>query len=176
MSETSPANGAATDAQPAGPTFSLDKLYVKDVSFEAPGSPQVFVTEMQAQPQLQMNLAQSVQRVGDAAFEVQLDITVTCAAEDKTLYLAEVKQAGLFTLAGFDPQTLDAVLGTLCPSTLFPYARQVIGDLVQAGGFPPFLLQPLNFESLYAESLRQRAAQQQGAGDLGSGTETAGNA
>jgi preprotein translocase subunit SecB len=176
MSETSPANGAATDAQAAGPTFSLDKLYVKDVSFEAPGSPQVFVAEMQAQPQLQMNLAQSVQRLGEAVFEVQLDITVTCVAEDKTLYLAEVKQAGLFTLAGFDPQTLDAVLGTLCPSTLFPYARQVIGDMVQAGGFPPFLLQPLNFESLYAESLRQRAAQQQAVGDLGSGTETAGNA
>ena len=176
MSETSPANGAATDAQPAGPTFSLDKLYVKDVSFEAPGAPQVFVTEMTVQPQLQMNLAQSVQRLGEAVFEVQLDITVTCTLEDKTLYLAEVKQAGLFTLAGFDPQTLDAVLGTMCPTALYPYARQVIGDLVQAGGFPPFLLQPLNFESLYAESLRQRAAQQQGGDALGSGTETAGNA
>jgi preprotein translocase subunit SecB len=172
MSETSP----ATDAQPTGPTFSLDKLYVKDVSFEAPSSPQVFVAEPQTQPQLQMNLAQSVQRLGEAVFEVQLDITVTCTAEDKTLYLAEVKQAGVFTLGGFDPQTLDAVLGTLCPSTLFPYARQVIGDLIQAGGFPPFLLQPLNFESLYAESLRQRAAQQPAMGDLGSGTETAGNA
>jgi preprotein translocase subunit SecB len=176
MSETSPANGAATDAQPAGPTFSLDKLYVKDVSFEAPGAPQVFVMAPPSDPQLQMNLAQSVQRLGEAAYEVQLDITVTCAAEDKTLYLAEVKQAGLFTIAGFDPQTLDAVLGTLCPTALYPYARQVIGDMVQAGGFPPFLLQPLNFESLYAESLRQRVAQQQSVDTLGSGTETAGNA
>ena len=175
MSETSPANGAATDAQPAGQTFSLDKLYVKDVSFEAPGAPQVFATELPGQPQLQMNLAQSVQRLGDVAYEVQLDITVTCTVEDKTLYLAEVKQAGLFTLAGFDPQTLDAVLCTLCPSSLYPYARQTIGDLVQAGGFPPFLMQPLNFEGLYAENLRQRAAQQ-AAGTLGSGTETAGNA
>jgi preprotein translocase subunit SecB len=174
MSETSPANGAATDAQPAGPTFSLDKLYVKDVSFEAPGAPQVFATELPGQPQLQMNLAQSVQRLGESVYEVQLGITVTCTSEDKTLYLAEVQQAGLFTLAGFDPQTLDAVLGTLCPSSLYPYARQTIGDLIQAGGFPPFLLQPLNFEGLYAENLRQRAAQQQGA--LGSGTETAGNA
>jgi preprotein translocase subunit SecB len=175
MSETSPANGAATDAQPAGPTFSLDKLYVKDVSFEAPGAPQVFATELPGQPQLQMNLAQSVQRLGESVYEVQLGITVTCTSEDKTLYLAEVQQAGLFTLAGFDPQTLDAVLGTLCPSSLYPYARQTIGDLIQPGGFPPFLLQPLNFEGLYAENLRQRAAQQ-AAGTLGSGTETAGNA
>ena len=175
MSETSPANGAATDAQPAGQTFSLDKLYVKDVSFEAPGAPQVFATELTSQPQLQMNLAQSVQRLGDVAYEVQLDITVSCTVEDKTLYLAEVKQAGLFTLAGFDPQTLDAVLGPLCPASLYPYARQTIGDLVQAGGFLPFLMQPLNFEGLYAENLRQRAAQQAG-GTLGSGTETAGNA
>ena len=175
MSETSPANGAATDAQPAGQTFSLDKLYVKDVSFEAPGAPQVFATELPGQPQLQMNLAQSVQRLGETAFEVQLGNTVTCTAEDKTLYLAEVQQAGLFTLAGFDPQTLDAVLGTLCPASLYPYARQTIGDLIQAGGFPPFLMQPLNFEGLYAENLRQRAAQQAG-GTLGSGTETAGNA
>lgn len=176
MSETFPANGAATDAQPAGQTFSLDKLYVKDVSFEAPGAPQVFATELPGQPQLQMNLAQSVQRLGETAYEVQLGITVTCTVEDKTLYLAEVQQAGLFTLAGFDPQTLDAVLGTLCPASLYPYARQAIGDLVLAGGFPPFLLQPLNFEVLYSETLRQRAAQQQGAGELGSGTETAGNA
>ena len=175
MSETSPANGAASDAQPAGQTFSLDKLYVKDVSFEVPGAPQVFATELGGQPQLQMNLAQSVQRLGETAFELQLGITVTCTAEDKTLYLAEVKQAGLFTLAGFDPQTLDAVLGTLCPASLYPYARQTIGDLIQAGGFPPFLMQPLNFEGLYAENLRQRAAQQAG-GTLGSGTETAGNA
>ena len=175
MSETTPANGAAGDAQPVGQAFSLDKLYVKDVSFEVPGAPQVFATELGGQPQLQMNLAQSVQRLGETAFEVQLGITVTCTAEDKTLYLAEVKQAGVFTLAGFDPQTLDAVLGTLCPASLYPYARQTIGDLVQAGGFPPFLMQPLNFEGLYAENLRQRAAQQAG-GTLGSGTETAGNA
>src|SRR4249919_598886 len=175
MSETFPANGAATDAQPTGPTFSLDKLYVKDVSFEVPGAPQVFAAEIPGQPQLQMNLAQSVQRLGESAYEVQLGITVTCTAEDKTLYLAEVQQAGLFTLAGFDPQTLDAVLGTLCPASLYPYARQTIGDLIQAGGFPPFLLQPLNFEGLYAENLRQRASQQ-GASALGSGTETAGNA
>ena len=175
MSETSPANGAATDAQPAGQTFSLDKLYVKDVSFEAPGAPQVIAAELPGQPQLQMNLAQSVQRLGDVAYEVQLDITVTCTVEDKTLYLAEVKQAGLFTLAGFDPQTLDAVLGTLCPASLYPYARQTIGDLIQAGGFPPFFLQPINFDGLYAETLRQRAEQQANGGELAS-AEPAGNA
>jgi len=116
-----------------------------------------------------------VQRLNDNAYEVVLGITLTCNAGDKPMYLVEVKQAGVFGLAGFDAATLDGMLGTHCPNALYPYARQLISDLIQAGGFPPFLLQPLNFEGLYAENLRQRASQQ-GASALGSGTETAGNA
>ena len=120
-----------------------------------------------------MNLNQSVQRLNDNAFEVVLGITLTCSANEKTLYVAEVKQAGVFGLAGFDAQTLDAMLGTHCPNVLYPYTRQLISDLIQAGGFPPFYLQPINFDALYAEGLRQRAAQQQsGLADA----ETAGNA
>lgn len=178
MSEdnTNNANNAATPAaasgeQPANAQFTVEKIYVKDVSFEAPGTPAVFGEK--AQPQLQMNLAQQVQRVGDNAFEVLLGITLTCKAEDKTMYVAEVKQAGVFGLAGFDAATLDGMLGTHCPNVLYPYARQLISDLVQAGGFPPFFLQPINFEALYAEGLRQRAAKQ---ADGLAGTETAGNA
>ena len=105
-----------------------------------------------------------------------LGVTLTCTIADKTAYLAEVQQAGVFTWSVFDEATLDAMLGTHCPNTLYPYARQTISDLVQAGGFPPFLLQPINFEALYAESLRQRAAQKL-AGDGGlANTEAAGNA
>lgn len=160
-------NGAAA---PTGPQFTVEKIYVKDVSFESPKSPQVF-TE-QGQPQLSMNLNQRVQRLNDNAFEVVLGVTLTCELEkDNTLYVAEVQQAGVFGLAGFDEATLDAMLGTHCPNVLYPYARQAIGDLVQAGGFPPFLLQPINFDALYAESLRQRA--QQGGEVAG---ETVGNA
>lgn len=164
-------NGAAESAEATGPAFTVEKIYVKDVSFEVPGAPAVF--NEQAQPQLQMNLNQSVQRLNDSGFEVVLGITLTCTANDKTLYVAEVKQAGVFGLAGFDAQTLDAMLGTHCPNVLYPYCRQLISDLIQAGGFPPFFLQPINFDALYAEGLRQRAAQQQaGLADA----ETAGNA
>ena len=166
---------AATTDAPAGPSFSVEKIYVNDVSFEVPGAPMDF-TE-QAQPQLQLNLNQRVQRLGDNSFEVVLGVTLTCNANDKPLYLAEVQQAGVFNLRGFEPQTLDAMLGIQCPHVLYPYARQLVSDLVQAGGFPAFYLQPINFESLYAEGLRQRAAQgqQQQAGGL-EGAETAGNA
>ena len=179
MSEEQATNGANGAAPaPTGAQFSVEKIYVKDVSFESPRSPAIF--NEQTQPQLNMNLNQSVQRVGDNAFEVVLAITLTCTTgEDNanTVYVAEVKQAGVFGLAGFDGNTLDALLGTQCPNVLYPYARQLIGDLIQAGGFPPFPMQPINFDALYGESLRQRAAQiaQQG-GDGLANAETAGNA
>ena len=165
-------NGTAPAPQQA--TFSIEKLYVKDVSFEVPGAPQVF--NEQGQPELQMNLGQRVQRVSDTAFEVVLGITLTCKVNDKTAYLAEVQQAGVFTLAGFEDAGVDAMLGTQCPAVLYPYAANTITQLIQAGGFPPFFLQPINFDALYAETLRQRAAQAgAGGGDL-AGAETAGNA
>ena len=172
--DTAP-NGAAvpTENAPAGAQFTVEKIYLKDVSFEAPGAPQVF-TE-QGQPQLQMNLSQKAQRVAENAWEVVLGVTLTCTIAEKTAYLAEVQQAGVFGLVGFDERALDAMLGTHCPNTLYPYVRQAIGDLIQGGGFPPFLLQPINFESLYAESLRQRAQQAQGNGGLAD-ADTAGNA
>lgn len=166
-------NGAAPseNAQNTGPAFTVEKLYVKDVSFEVPGAPAVFGDA--GQPQLQMNLQQSVQRLNDQAYEVVLGITLTCNVNDKSVYLAEVKQAGVFGLVGFDAQTADVLLGTQCPNVLYPYARQLISELVQAGGFPPFLLQPINFEALYAESVRQR--QNQAQSGL-AGSEAAGNA
>lgn len=164
-------NGAAAPSESTGPAFTVEKIYVKDVSFEVPGAPAVF--NEQVQPQLQMNLNQSVQRLNDNAYEVVLGITLTCNAGDKPMYLVEVKQAGVFGLAGFDAQTLDVMLGTHCPNVLYPYARQLVSDLIQSGGFPPFFLQPINFDALYAEGLRQRAAQgQDGLADA----ETAGNA
>lgn len=147
-------NGAAGADQAQ---FSIQKIYVKDVSFEVPGAPQVFSEP--GQPQLELNLNQTVGRADEGLFEVVLGITLTCKLADKVVYLAEVKQAGLFALAGFDNRTLDMMLGTYCPNVLFPYARQFLGDLVAQGGFPPFYLQPINFEALYAEGLRRRAEQ-----------------
>ena len=147
-------NGAAGADQAQ---FTIQKIYVKDVSFEVPGAPQVF--NEPGQPQLELNLNQKVARVADGLFEVVLAVTVTCKLAQKTVYLAEVHQAGLFGLGGFDDRTLDMMLGTYCPNVLFPYIRQTIGELVSNGGFPPFYLQPINFEALYAEGLRRRAEQ-----------------
>ena len=164
-------NGAVAPAEAAGPAFTVEKIYVKDVSFEVPGAPAIFTENVQ--PELQLNLNQRVQRLGENAFEVVLGVTLTCKAGDKTAYVAEVEQAGVFGLIGLEPQAIDVLLGTQCPNILFPYVRQLVSDLVQAGGFPPFFLQPINFEALYAESLRQRAAQ----GDAGlANSEPAGNA
>ena len=147
------ANGAA---QPqGGAQLNLQRNYIKDASFEAPNAPHIF--QQQGQPNIELNLSQRVNQLGDGVFEVVLGATVTCKVEDKTAYLAEVQQAGIFGLTGFDDASREAVLSTYCPNTLFPYARQVVSDLVQNGGFPPFLLQPINFEALYAEQLRRRA-------------------
>ncbi len=165
-------NGAAVPAEAAGPTFTVEKIYVKDVSFEVPGAPAIFGENVQ--PELQLNLNQRVQRLSEAAFEVVLAVTLTCKAADKTAYVAEVQQAGVFGITGLEPQAIDGLLGTQCPNILFPYVRQLLSDLIQAGGFPPFFLQPINFDGLYAETLRQRAAQAE-SGDLGE-VEPVGNA
>jgi len=167
-------NGATpvADVQPQGATFTVEKLYVKDVSFEVPNAPQVF--NEQGQPDLQMKLNQKVQRLGENAFEVSLGITLTCTINNRTAYLAEVEQAGVFGLGGFEEHILDAMLGTQCPNILYPYAAAAVGQLIVAGGFPPFPMQPINFDALYGETLRQRVAQQAG-GELAN-TETAGNA
>ena len=153
-------NGAVAPAEAAGPAFTVEKIYVKDVSFEVPGSPAIYAEP--AQPELQLNLNQRVQRLNENAFEVVLGVTLTCKAGEKVAYVAEVQQAGVFGLVGLEPQAIDALLGTQCPNILFPYVRQLLSDLIQAGGFPPFFLQPINFDGLYAETLRQRAAQAEG--------------
>lgn len=149
--EISQSNGAGT----AGPQLSLQKVYVKDASFEVPSAPQIF--QEQGQPQIQLNLSQQVGSLAENVYEVVLTVTVTCKLAEKTAYLAEVQQAGVFGLVGFDTPNRDAVLATYCPNVLFPYVRQAVSDMVQNGGFPPFLMQPINFEALYAEQQRRRA-------------------
>src|SRR5690606_4309520 len=155
-------NGAAGAADQQQAQFTIQKIYVKDVSFEAPNSPQSFGES--GQPQLDLNLNKKVAKVADNLFEVVLGVTLTCKVGEKTIYLAEVAQAGLFQLGGFADGALAVMLGTYCPNLLFPSSRQQAGALVAAGGFPPFYLQPINFEALYAEGLRRRAAQAQQAG------------
>jgi len=161
MAETT--NGAANGQAQGQAQLSLQKIYTKDVSFEAPGAPQIFQGTT-SQPNVELNLSQRVTQLGEAAFEVVLSVTATCKIDEKTAYLAEVHQAGIFGLSGFDASGRDAVLATYCPNVLFPYARQVVSDLVQNGGFPPFFLQPINFDALYADQQRRRMETRQGAG------------
>ncbi len=159
MTENTPVTPTGNGAGENAVQLSLQKVYIKDASFEVPGAPQIF--QEQGQPQVQLNLSQQVGTLAENVYEVVLTVTVTCKLAEKTAYLAEVQQAGVFGMSGFDVANRDAVLATYCPNVLYPYARQVVSDLIQNGGFPPFLLQPINFESLYAEQMRRRADGQQ---------------
>ena len=155
MAETTPAE--QPNGQANGPQLVLQKIYVKDVSFEAPNAPQVFQEiNQEEQPQVQLNLAQKASDLGSDLFEVVLGLTLTCTIGTRTAYLAEVQQAGLFGIAGFADVERDNIIGSYCPNLLFPYARQVVSSLVLEGGFPPFLLQPINFDALYAEQRRRQ--------------------
>jgi preprotein translocase subunit SecB len=154
--------------------FQIQKIYAKDISFEVPSGPGVF--REQGQADVKMSLSQRVDALGDDIHEVALTVTITATLGEKTAYLAEVAQCGIFLLKGFPEQAMHAVVNTMCPNTLFPYARANISELVSRGGFPSITLQPVNFEQLYAQRLREIAAEQQGSGSGGNGAGTAGNA
>ena len=149
-----------TPDENAAAQFQIQKLYSKDVSFELPNAPQIFQEEGQAD--VKMSLAQRVESLGDNLHEVVLTVTVTATVGEKTAYLVEVAQAGIFLVAGFNEQASHAVMNTMCPNTLFPYARQSIATLVSDGGFPPLVLQPVNFEQLYAQRMQQMAEEKNG--------------
>jgi len=162
--------GPAPTSEGGGPAqFLIQKIYTKDVSFELPNAPEVF--KEQGQADVKMNLAQRVDDLGEGLHEVVLTVTVTASLGEKTAYLAEVAQAGIFLISGFDEQTTHAVINTLCPGTLFPYARNCISSLVIEGGFPPLILQPVNFDHLYAKRMQELAQQQHG--ESGQPAETA---
>lgn len=165
MAEEQNVNPGTTAEEAPAPQFLIHKLYVKDVSFELPNAPQIF--QEQGQSDVKMSLAQRVDDLGEDLHEVVLTVTVTATLGEKTAYLAEVAQAGIFHITGFRDQQAHAVMNILCPSALFPYARRAISDLVADGGFPPLTLQPVNFDQLYAQRM-QSMMKQQGAAAAGS--------
>jgi len=134
----------------------LQKIYVKDLSFESPKAPMVFTTNVQ--PQTQLNVRSSAQQVAQETQEVTLTITVEAKDKDSTLFLAEVSQSGIFLIQGYTAEEQAIIVGSFCPNTLYPFAREAIADLVSRGGFPPLLLQPLNFDAIYAQAVQERAA------------------
>ena len=134
------------------PHFSIEKLYLKDVSFESPGAPAVFTDDWE--PEINMELNSQGHPVDDGVYEVELSITVTAKNKDKTSFLVEIKQFGIFSITGMDDTNLNGMLGSFCPNILFPYAREAISDLVTKGGFPQLLLAPVNFDAIYAQHLQ----------------------
>lgn len=137
--------------------FAIQKIYVKDISFETPNSPQSFTEQWE--PNVNMNLNTNAQGVAEHNYEVVLSLTVTVTNNDKTAYLVEVQQAGIFHLEGFPDHILSHMLGSFCPNILFPYARETVSDIVTRGGFPQLLLNPINFDALYEQHLQQQAQQ-----------------
>ena len=140
------------------PSFSIEKIYVKDLSLEIPGAPQVYMQPEQ-QPQLEMQLEQRSQRINEVLYEVALVITVTAKSGDKVLFLVEASQAGVFQIHNVADADLAPILGIVCPNVLFPYARETVSDVVNRAGFPPVLLAPVNFEALHQQRVAQAASQ-----------------
>jgi preprotein translocase subunit SecB len=155
---------AGSEEQQPQAQFQLQKIYVKDVSFELPNAPQIFQED--GQVEIKLNLAQKVEALAEGVHEVVLTVTVTATVGEKTAYLVEVQQAGIFSITGLNEQSEHAAINTLCPHTLFPYARRIITDLVADGGFPPLVLQPINFDQIYAQRLQEAQAQANSATDM----------
>ena len=127
--------------------FSIQKLYIKDSSFESPASPKSFAFD-QWDPKIDLNLTNKQSHIDTDTYEAVLSITVTVSHEEKTAFLVEVQQAGLFQIAGFDDEHKSYLLGSQCMNILFPYVREVISDMSVRGGFPPLVMAPVNFDAL----------------------------
>ena len=135
--------------------FRIQRVYLKDVSFESPLTPQVFVDTAPWKPEVQVHLNTDRQDLDNGLYEVVLTLTVTVKSGENTAYIAEIKQAGLFTLKGFKEPSLGGMLFSFCPNILFPFAREAVANLAMKGGFPQLMLDPVNFDALYAQHLEK---------------------
>ncbi len=149
----------AEQEQGAEKRLSIGKIYTKDFSFESPQAPQVF-SRGDWKPKTDLNIRSNYTALDDDHHEIVLTITVEAKDDDKTLFLIELQQAGIFEIVGYVGDELGAIIGSFCPNILFPYARESIASLIQKGGFPEFVLQPINFDALYIQSKQQQAAAQ----------------
>ena len=132
-----------------------DLIYVKDVSFESPQGAAAF--QKQWKPKVSQDMNSRTNKIDEDLYEVVLRVTITMADGEDTIYLAEVEQAGLFTIKGFTEQQMPQVINTTCPSILFPYLRETIDNIVTKGGFPALMLPPINFDALFASAVQQAA-------------------
>lgn len=142
------------------PLFNIEKIYVKDLSLEVPNAPQIFLER--EGPSIEVQLQTAASGVGEGTFEVVVTGTVTAKAGEKTFFLVEAGQAGIFRIENVPSQDLQAILGMACPNIIFPYLRETVSDAVNRAGFPPVLLAPVNFEALYQQRLQAEQQQAQG--------------
>ena len=147
-------NAQAGEEQAQQPAFAIEKIYVKDVSLEIPNAPQVFL--QRETPEVGIELHNAAAAIGEGVFEAVITVTVTSKIEDKTVFLVEVAQAGIFQIRNVPDEAVEGILGVTCPNILFPYAREAVSDLVTRAGFPPVLLSPINFEALYLQQKQQQ--------------------
>jgi preprotein translocase subunit SecB len=143
--------------QNAQPVFGIEKLYVKDLSIEVPNAPEIFLER--EQPQIEIQLNTGGRAVGEGVYEVVLTVTVTAKMAEKTVFLVEVGQAGIFRIQNVPEEQMEPLIAVACPNILFPYAREAVSDAVSRAGFQPIVLQPVNFEGMYMQRLQQQEEQ-----------------
>ncbi len=148
-----------TELQQSEGTIHLERFYLKDVSFEAPNSPQIH--DLQWSPEIKVEIQCRNTVIKDNRHEVVVQVTLTTTNKEKTAFVAEIQQAGLFVISGLSKPQNDQVLATFCPNMLFPYLREAVDNLVIKGGFPPVALAPMNFDAIYAQAQRQQQQEQQ---------------
>lgn len=153
MADEQAGAAAASEQKPEGQVFRIQKVFVKDVSFETPRSTEIFTEQAQWQPEVKVQLNTENRAIKQDLYECVLTVTVTVELGGKPAYLTEVKQAGLFSISGFGKDELAHLLGSYTPNVLFPFVREAISDMAVKGGFPQLLLDPINFDALYAQHL-----------------------
>jgi len=159
----------AENEQAPAKQLAIQKVYIKDFSFESPASPQVF-TRTDWSPKTDLNLRSAHTAGSEDNHEVVLTVSVEAKDGDKTVFLVELQQAGLFHISGYSDDEFKAIVGSFCPNILFPYARESIASVISKGGFPEFLLQPINFDALYAQGMAQAKARAEAEAQTGNGS------
>lgn len=142
-----------TEQAQTQPTFNIEKIYIKDLSVEVPGAPQIFLE--QEAPQFELQISTQSESIDEGLYQCVLTLTATAKIKDKTAFLIEVQQAGIFRLQNLPQEAMEPTLMVACPNILFPYGRETVSDAVLRAGFPPLLLQPVNFEAMYLQQKQQ---------------------
>lgn len=156
MSDTTETNTAPEAQEAQTPKLSIQRVFLKDISFESPRSPMIFQEEWK--PEVGLELNTKSRQLGENVYEVILDITITVKNKGETAFLVQIQQGGLFTISGLNAEQLHHALGAFGPATLFPYARETIDGVVTKGGFAPLMLAPINFDALYIDSIKKKQA------------------